>query len=115
MTTLRDILTNILVTADYPDVKREGFINTFYEYLMVRVLDEIKTSDPELHQKLMAYFEDTNTMDRDIQEGLQEAYQNPQLKGKIDKVVDEVIGEIVGDVGKYATDDQKKQILTAVV
>src|SRR3989344_6877256 len=114
MTTLRDILTNILVTADYPEVKREGFVKSFYEYLMVRVLDEVKASDPVLHQKLIGYFDDVSSSDRDIQEGLQEAYQNPQLKEKLDKVVDGVIGELVGDFTKYATDDQKKNVLAGI-
>ena len=112
MITLRDVLTNILVTADYPEVKREGFIKSFWEYLMVMVLEEIKTNNPSLHQKLMGYFQGDEFSDRDIQEGLQEAYQDPELKEKLDKVVDKVIGEIVGDIGKYATDDQKKRILS---
>lgn len=115
MTTLRDILTNILVTADYPEVKREGFIRSFYEYLMVKVLNEIRENDPTLHQKLMGYFDDTAASEGDIQEGLQEAYQNPQLKEKLDKVVDEVIGELIGDFTKYATDDQKRKVLTSLI
>lgn len=114
MTALRDILTNFLVTADYPEVKREGFIKSFYEYLMIRLLEQIRESDPQLHQKLISYFDDESTSDRDIQEGLQEAYQNPELKEKLDKVVDEVIGELVGDFTKYATDDQKNKVLASL-
>lgn len=114
MTTLRDILTNILVTADYPEVKREGFIKSYYEYLMVRLLDEIKTNDPVLHQKLISYFDDSSSSEKEIQEGLQEAYQNPILKPKLDKIVDEIIGELVGDFAKSATEDEKSKVLASV-
>lgn len=97
--TFRDVLTNVLVTANYPEVKRQGFINTFYEYLILRIFEEIQKVDENLHQKLLGYFgENAMTSDKDIREGLQEAYQNPQLKLKIDKIIDEVTGELAQDV-----------------
>lgn len=114
MLTARDILTNILVTADYPEVKREGFMRTFYEYLMVKVLKEVEQDDPQLYQKLMGCFADETATDREIQEGLQEAYGNPQLKEKMDKVVEQVIGELVSDVSKYSNEEQKKRITQAL-
>ncbi len=114
MVSFQDVLTNILVTADYPEVKREGFLRTFYEYLLVSMIKEIEATNPELYQKLMNYFSDTSATDREIQEGLQEAYGNPEIKEKMDKVVDKILGELVGDVAKYASDDQKKRILASV-
>lgn len=111
MTSFNDILTNILVVGNYPDVKREGFIRTFYEYLTVKMLNELEKTKPELYQKLAAYFSDDLATDREIQEGLQEAYQNPELKEIIDRVTEEVMAEFVADVANYSTEEQKKAII----
>jgi len=112
--TFRDILTNILVTADYPEVKRQGFINTFYEYLLVRILEELEQHDTELYTKMVGYFDSEDAVSSDVHKGLQEAYQNPQLKAKIDKAVDEVATELAKDISKYSPDSQKKNIVAGI-
>ncbi len=114
MISFNDILTNILVVGNYPDVKREGFVRTFYEYIIVKMLNDLEKTKPELYQKLAACFSDDAATDKEIQEGLQEAYQNPELKERIDKVMEEVMGEFVTDVAKYSTKEQKQKILAGL-
>lgn len=112
--TLRDILVNILVTANYPQAKRTGFIKSFYEYLMVKILSEIQETNPALHQTLVSYFDDSASFEKEMQEGLREAYKNPELKARIDKVVDEVFSELAKDISKFATSEQKQKILSSL-
>lgn len=107
----RDILTNILVTANYPEQKRTQFINTFYEYLFVKLLNVLQVSDPITYHKLLEALEGAeNSVDR-INQSLQEAYKVPELKEKIDKVIEEVLGELAGDIVSSATEEQKAKIL----
>ncbi|MBI3342123.1 hypothetical protein HY024_03285 [Candidatus Curtissbacteria bacterium] len=104
MTTIDDILTNLLVNSNYPEVKREGFVRTFYEYLIIRVLAEIEKENPELYQKMMAYFSDDTVTDLEVQEGMHQAYQDPELKEKLEKVTREVVQELLTDVTKIETE-----------
>jgi hypothetical protein len=43
-----------------------------------------------------------------------EISRNPKVKAKIDEVTDEVISKLVDDVAKFATEDQKQQILSVI-
>jgi hypothetical protein len=110
--TIRDVLTKLLVEADYPEVKREGFINTFYEYLFMKLLIQLEQSDPEMYSRLMEELNGKDVNDVQIQDVLAEIYSKPEFKEKVDKMVTEVTDELAGDVAKYASVDQKKQMLT---
>ena len=111
---ISDILTKLLVEADYPDVKREGFINTFYEYLFMKRLIEFEESEPEVYNKLVGNTSDGKITDSQIKDVLADIYGKPELKAKVDKVVAEVTQELAADINKVATDPQKQNIVAGI-
>lgn len=112
--TISDILTRLLVEADYPEVKREGFINTFYEYLFMKLLIELEESEPEVYNKLVGNSTDGKVTDEGIKEAIAEAYGKPELKVKIDKVLTEVTQELAADINQFASEPQKQNIVAGV-
>lgn len=112
--TIRDVLTKLLVDADYPEVKRESFVNTFYEYLFMKLLIELEQSDPQMYSKLMEDLNGKDVNDVQIQDVIAEVYSKPEFKEKVDKMVTQVTDELAGDVAKYASDSQKKNILAVL-
>lgn len=108
-----EILQNILKHSDYPAEKREEFINTFYEYLLTRLLKEIGAVDATSVQKLVSATKNTTNQD-EFNKALLEISKNPQVKQKIDSISNEVIGQLVDDVAAYATEGQKQKILSSL-
>lgn len=108
-----EILDKVLEIAEFPAEKRQEFINTFYEYLYMRIVSEIREVDEESADKVM----EANSQKADAKKLKQifgEISQNPKVKAKIDEVTDEVISKLVDDVAEFATEEQKQQILTAI-
>ena len=107
------ILEKVLEIAEFPAEKRQEFINTFYEYLYMRMVSEIREVDEESADRVMkANAEGADA--KKLKQIFDDISQNPKVKAKIDEVTDEVISKLVDDVAKFATDDQKQQILTAI-
>ena len=107
------ILTKVLEIAEFPQEKRQEFINTFYEYLYMRMVSEIREVDEESADKVM----EANAQGADagkLKQVFDDISKNPKVKAKIDAVTDEVVSKLVDDVAKFATEEQKQQILTAV-
>src|SRR3989344_3030985 len=108
-----EILTKVLEIAEFPAQKRQEFINTFYEYLYMRMVSEIREADEESADKVMeANSQKANA--KKLKQTFGEISQNPKVKAKIDGVTDAVIAKLVDDVAEYATDEQKQKILTAI-
>src|SRR3972149_2554315 len=108
-----EILTKVLEIAELPESKRQEFITTFYEYLYMRMVSEIRKVDEESADKVMeanAQRADAKT----LKKVFSEISRNPKVKAKIDEVTDEVISKLVDDVAKFATEEQKQKILTAI-
>lgn len=107
------VLDKVLEIAEFPQEKRQEFVTTFYEYLYMRLVSEIREVDSASADKVM----EVNAQGADAQrlkQVFEEISQNPKVKAKIDTVTDEVISKLVDDVAKFATDAQKQQILAAI-
>jgi len=108
-----EILTKVLEIAEFPAEKRQEFVTTFYEYLYMRLVSEIREVDEESADKVM----EANAQGADakkLKQIFDDISQNPKVKAKIDEVTDEVISKLVDDVAKFATEEQKQKILTAI-
>ena len=107
------ILEKVLEIAEFPQEKRQEFITTFYEYLYMRMVSEIREVDEESADKVM----EANAQGADgekLKQVFEEISKNPKVKAKIDEVTDEVISKLVDDVAKFATEEQKQRILSAI-
>ena len=108
-----EILTKVLEIAEFPAEKRQEFVTTFYEYLYMRMVSEIREVGEKSADRVM----EANAEGADakkLKQIFEEISQNPKVKAKIDEVTDEVIAKLVDDVAKFATDEQKQKILTAI-
>ena len=108
-----EILTKVLEIAEFPAEKRQEFVTTFYEYLYMRMVSEIREVDEESADKVM----EANAQGADakkLKQIFEEISKKPKVKEKIDEVTDEVIAKLVDDVAKFATDEQKQKILSAI-
>ena len=107
------ILTKVLEIAEFPREKRQEFVTTFYEYLYMRMVSEMREVDEESADKVM----EANAQGADakkLKQVFDDISKSPKVKSKIDEVTDEVIAKLVDDVAKFATDDQKQQIHSAI-
>ncbi|KKU56660.1 MAG: hypothetical protein UX79_C0029G0003 [candidate division WWE3 bacterium GW2011_GWB1_47_11] len=107
------VLDKVLEIAELPESKRQEFVTTFYEYLYMRMVSEIREVDEEGADKVM----EANTQGADakkLKKVFEEISQNPKVKATVDEVTDEVIAKLVDDVAKFATEEQKQQILSAI-
>ena len=108
-----EILEKVLEIAEFPAEKRQEFVTTFYEYLYMRMVSEIREVDEESADRVM----EANAEGADakkLKQIFEEISQNPKVKSKIDEITDEVISKLVDDVAKFATEEQKQKILTAI-
>lgn len=106
------VLQTVLNGANYPQDKKEEFINTFNQYFFLSLLQEIKEIDELAYGKLAA------AIRRGDQGGFEEAFkyifENSDLKQRLDRVSESVINELVEDISVSATDVQKRKILDAL-
>ena len=112
-TNFDQILEKVLEIAEFPAEKRQEFITTFYEYLYMRLVSEIREVDEGSADKVM----EANAKGADakkLKNVFEEISKNPNVKTKIDEVTDEVVSKLVDDVAEYATEEQKQKILTAI-
>src|SRR4030066_1403115 len=94
------ILEKVLEIAEFPVEKRQEFITTFYEYLYMRLVSEIREVDSESADKVM----EANAEGADakkLKQVFDDISKNPNVKTKIDEVTDEVIAKLVGDVAEF--------------
>lgn len=110
----QDFLVKVLSIANFPENKRKKFIEIFYKYYFVRLIDTIGGIDPGYGQKLTTAIDNLETDPKQFETVWQELEDNAEFKQKIDEVTDEVIGYLVSDIEKSADDEQKAQILATV-
>lgn len=108
-----EILSKVLAIADYPQDKRQDFINTFYEYLFMRLVSAVREVDPDSADKVMA-LNAQGADAEDFKKVFEEISKNEKVKETIDKVSAGVVGELVDDIANSATEEQKKQILSTL-
>ena len=107
------VLDKVLEIAEFPAEKRQEFITTFYEYLYMRLVSEIREVDSESADKVM----EANAQGADakkLKQVFDNISQNPKVEAKIDEVTDEVIAKLVDDVAEFATEEQKQKILSVI-
>ena len=107
------VLDKVLEIAEFPAEKRQEFITTFYEYLYMRLVSEIREVDSESADKVM----EANAEGADakkLKQVFDDISKNPNVKTKIDEVTDEVIAKLVDDVAEFATEEQKQKILSVI-
>lgn len=106
-----EILINILIVADYPADKRDGFINTFYRYLFTEIFAGIGKTDMISAQKFGEVIQNSEENADWSKQVLQKLYQNPGIKEKVDNISNAIIYELADDIVNSATESQKQQIL----
>ena len=109
-----EILQLVLKAAEYPDNKRQDFINTFNGYLFTRQIEAVKEVDENLAVKLSTALNDSSISDSDFDSMWEEAEANPQIKERVDKAADKAINELVDDISASATVEQKQKILESL-
>lgn len=110
----QDFLIKFLEIANFPEDKRKKFIEIFYRYYFMRLVDEIGGMDPGYGQKLASAIDNLEANPKQFATVWEELEADEAMSSKIDQVTDEVIEYLVSDVEKSASDDEKAQILSLV-
>lgn len=108
-----DIINKVLEIADYPTDKREEFISTFYQYLFMRSVAEIREIDSEVADRIVS----TSSHGADsesLKMVFEEASKDPKIAQSLEKVSTDVVADIIEDISKSATEDQKRKILEVI-
>lgn len=108
-----EILDKILEIAQYPQEKRNEFITTFYEFLYLKLVSEIREIDPENADRVMAANAKGAGPD-EMKKVFEEISKEPNVAEVVERVSQEVIETFVDDIAKNATQEQKKQILEVI-
>ncbi len=108
-----EILNKVLEIAQYPQEKREEFITTFYEFLYLKLVSEIREIDPEAADRVMTANARSAGPD-EMKKVFEEISKKPNIAEVVERISQEVIETFVDDVAKNATDDQKRKILEAI-
>ena len=105
-----EILAKVFDIAEYPQDEREKFVNTFYEYLYMKLVSSIREVDGDAADKVAA-ISAQGADGEDLKKVFDEVSTNPKVAETIDRVTTEVIEGLVDDIAKSATEEQKRQIL----
>lgn len=111
---LNELLSKLLEIANYPRDQREGFVRDFYNYYFTRLIDTVGGSDPAFAQKLLYAFDHYKENPDALNALWTQMDSEPKMKEIVDRVSVEVINELIDDITKYATEEQKQQILAVV-
>ena len=103
---LDSIIGQILGIAEFPQEKRQKFINAFYTKVLVDIFESVKVVDSQAAGQL-----DQVKSNEELQKILEKLSENPEMKEKIDKAADEAFSILADDISKYATEEQKRKIL----
>lgn len=106
------VLNLLLSVADYPQEKRDEFIETSNRYFSMRVMQAVKEEDGESFKKLQ------NVRKMGDLSGFEKVFQeicrNPIIKKRVDSTSESVCVELIDDILVSATDIQKQKILGAL-
>lgn len=111
---LNELLSQVLEIANYPKDRQEGFVRDFYNYYFTKLIDTVGGADPSLAQKILYAFDHYKENPDGLNNIWAQMETDPRMKEIVDRVSIEVINELIDDIAKYATDEQKQQILAAV-
>lgn len=107
-------LAKVLDIANFPEEKKQKFLEIFYQYYFKRLVEVIGGVDPAYAQKLAAVVDTMRENPERFGELWREMMGNEGLKKVIEKVTDEVVGYLVDDVMKSSNENEKAQILKLV-
>ena len=51
--TFDEILVKVLEISQFPEERRQDFVDTFYQYLFMTLVSEVQKEDPENSEKIM--------------------------------------------------------------
>ena len=107
-------LAKVLDIANFPEDKRQKFLEIFYNYYFMKLTEKVGGIDPSYAQKLTTTVDSMKTNPEAFGELWREMMGNENLKKVIEEVTDEVVGYLVDDVMKSSNDSEKAQILKLV-
>jgi len=105
-------LAKVLDIANFPESKKQKFLEIFYQYYFVRLTDAVGKVDTAYAQKLAGSVDALKTNPEAFGQLWREMMGREDLEKIIEDVTDEVVGYLVDDVMKSSNDDQKAQILS---
>ncbi len=103
-------LSKILDIANFPRDKRQKFLEIFYQYYFVRLIDAIGGVDPVYAQRMTTVVDNMKANPQAFGELWRELMGKEEFRLLIEQVTDEVVGYLVDDVMKSASDDERVQI-----
>lgn len=104
-------LAKVLDIANFPENKKQKFLEIFYQYYFVRLTDSVAMVDNVYAQKLAGVVDNMKANPEAFGQLWREMMGREDLKKIIEDVTDEVVGYLVDDVMKSSNDDQKAEIL----
>lgn len=109
-----NFLTKVLETVNFPEKKRERFLEIFYQYYYVRLIDELGGIDPSIAQRLTTAIDNMKNEPEQFGALWKELMGDEQYRAKIEEVTDEVLGYLMDDIAKNATEAERQQVLQAL-
>lgn len=104
-------LSKVLDLANFPEEKKQKFLEIFYQYYFKRLTEVVGGVDPSYAQRLATVVDNMKTDPEAFGLLWREMMGNEALKKAIEDVTDEVVGYLVDDVMKSSTEEEKAQIL----
>ncbi len=111
---LDKILTDMLVTANYPKELHGQFIEAFYGYLFMKLITEIEGIDPASAQELKLAIQNYDSNPNQVTIVWEKLSLNPNLQPILQRVSEETFTELLSDIGSTSTEPQKAQILSSL-
>lgn len=104
-------LSKVLDLANFPQDKKQKFLEIFYQYYFKRLIEVIGGVDPTYAQRLTTSVDTMKDNPEAFGALWREMMGNEKLKKVIEDVTDEVVGYLVDDVMKSSNENEKAQIL----
>jgi|SRR3989344_8141488 len=111
---LDKILTDMLITANYPKELHGQFIEAFYGYLFMKLITEIEKIEPASAQQLKLAIENYDSNPSQVNIVWEKLSLNPNLQPILQRVSEETFNELLSDIGQTSTESQKAQILVSL-
>lgn len=107
-------LKKLLDLANFGEEKKQKFIQIFYQYYYVRLIDTIGGIDPTYARRLTTAVDNMKTNPQQFAALWKELKASSEFSKVIDNVTDEVVGYLLDDVVKSTDEREKAQILSLV-
>ena len=111
MSDIEEILKKILEIADFPQDKREDFVNTFYKYLFMRSFDVIEEVDKEGADRLTNALLKAENDSEEINAIWKDILLNEEIVDKLREMTNGVLAEVAEDISDGSNEEEKQRIL----